>query len=201
MTLELWLVYLAAAVGLSLTPGPNGLLALTHGGIIGFVILVALSISGLGALLAASERAFMMVKWAGAAYLVYLGVRLWLAPSPLVDAEAAVRSAAAPRSRLAGIETSWGRFRQGLLVALSNPKALLFFAAFLPQFMVPDTSLWLQFVVLGGTFALVELLYELLVAAMAGRLAGWLGRYGLWFNRLAGATFIAIGALLARAER
>ena len=86
-------------------------------------------------------------------------------------------------------------------MALSNPKALLFFAAFLPQFMVPDTSLWLQFVVLGGTFALVELLYELLVAAMAGRLAGWLGRYGLWFNRLAGAPFIAIGALLARAER
>ena len=94
MTLEHWLIYLVAAFGLSLTPGPNGLLALTHGmrfglrrsvatllgGVVGFLLLIAVSMAGLGALLAASEQAFTIAKWLGAAYLVYLGIRTWRAP-------------------------------------------------------------------------------------------------------------------------
>jgi homoserine/homoserine lactone efflux protein len=89
MSLELWLIYLVAAIGLSLTPGPNGLLSLTHGvcygfrptiytvlgGALGFFVLIAASLAGMGALLAASERAFTIAKWIGAAYLVYLGGR------------------------------------------------------------------------------------------------------------------------------
>jgi homoserine/homoserine lactone efflux protein len=99
MSLELWLVYVVAAIGLSLTPGPNGLLSLTHGacfgfrptihtvlgGALGFFVLVAASLAGMGALLAASERAFTITKWIGAGYLVYLGVRLWRAPAPIVS--------------------------------------------------------------------------------------------------------------------
>ncbi len=91
MSLEIWLIYLVAAIGLSLTPGPNGLLSLTHGvqhgfrktiatvigGGLGFLVLIAASLAGLGALLAASEKAFTIAKWIGAAYLVYLGIRLW----------------------------------------------------------------------------------------------------------------------------
>src|SRR5699024_8870593 len=94
MTLEHWTVYLLAAIGLSLTPGPNGLLALTHGmrfgwrrsvatllgGVAGFLLLIAISMVGQGALLAASERAFTVAKWVGAAYLVYLGIKTWRAP-------------------------------------------------------------------------------------------------------------------------
>ena len=94
MSLELWLVYCAAAIGLSLTPGPNGLLSLTHGacfgvrstvytvlgGAVGFFLVIAASLAGMGALLAASERAFTIAKWIGAAYLVYLGVKVWRAP-------------------------------------------------------------------------------------------------------------------------
>lgn len=207
MTFDLWLVYLLAAIGLSLTPGPNGLLALNHGarfgasraaftvagGVAGFVVLIAASLAGLGALLAASERAFAVVKWIGAAYLVYLGVRLWRAPPAATGAAALAAGPADGRpARLA---------TQGFLVAVSNPKALIFFAAFLPQFMVPGASYWTQLVVLGGTFAVVECLYELVVAGAAHRLAPWLARHGRTFNRVTGATFVGVGVLLAAARR
>lgn len=223
MDLQFWLVYLAAAVGLSLTPGPNGLLVLTHGmrfgwrrtlptalgGVTGFMLLIAASIVGLGALLATSERAFEIAKWIGAAYLVYLGVRTWRAPPPVsADAQAPdispTRAPTASATNRAGraVSSSWtSRFVEGLMVAVSNPKALIFFAAFLPQFMLPGTPLWLQFLILGGTFGVVELGYELVVASAAQRVAPWLGRHGRWFNRITGATFVGIGGLLAIARR
>jgi homoserine/homoserine lactone efflux protein len=209
MSLDLWLVYLAAAIGLSLTPGPNGLLSLTHGacfglrpavwtvlgGAAGFLLLIAASLAGLGALLAASEAAFTAAKWAGGAYLVWLGIRLWRSPAPVV---------AAPAGALAGgpgAARPLRLFGQGFLVAVSNPKALIFFAAFLPQFMVPGTSFAMQLLLLGGTFVVVEVVYELVLAGLAGRIAPWLGRHGRLFNRAAGGTFIGIGAALATTSR
>lgn len=208
MALDIWLIYLAAAVGLSLTPGPNGLLSLAHGvqygfrrtiatalgGVSGFLVLIAASLAGLGALLAASEAAFTALKYLGAAYLIYLGIRLWRAPGTFADAT--VGRAQSPKK--AGPSAL---FRSGFLVAVSNPKALIFFAAFLPQFMQPDTPLWLQFLILGGTFAGVELAYELLLAGTAQRIAPWLARCGRWFNRATGSAFIAIGAVLSTSSR
>lgn len=207
MPLETWLLYAVAAVGLSLTPGPNGLLSLTHGmrfglrrtfftvlgGVSGFMVLIAVSMAGMGALLAASEQAFTVAKWLGAAYLVYLGVRTWRAPPPQVrlTGQATHDREAAP-GRL---------FTQGFLVATSNPKALIFFAAFLPQFMVPGVDFWLQYLVLGGTFGVVEFAYELVLAGAAQRIAPWLGAHGRWFNRTAGATFIGIGGVLTTVSR
>lgn len=206
MTLEIWLVYLAAAVGLSLTPGPNGLLSLTHGacygfrptiwtvlgGAIGFLLLIAVSLAGLGVLLAASERAFTIAKWAGALYLVYLGIRIWCSPPPQVRPVAGATAATARPYRM---------FRQGFLVAVSNPKGLIFFAAFLPQFMVPDAGFLMQLLVFGGTFVAVEIVYELTLAGVAERIAPWLARCGRWFNRVTGAAFVGIGAALATASR
>jgi len=205
MSLDLWLLYLVAAIGLSLTPGPNGLLSLTHGacfgfrptictvlgGALGFLVLIAASLAGMGALLATSERAFTLAKWIGAAYLVYLGVRLWRSPAPLI---AAPSGATAPARRL-------HMFNQGFLVAASNPKGLIFFAAFLPQFIVPDLSFAAQLLVFGGTFVAVEIVYELVLAGLAQRIAPWLGRHGRWFNRAAGGTFVGIGAALSTASR
>jgi threonine/homoserine/homoserine lactone efflux protein len=207
MSLELWLVYCVAAVGLSLTPGPNGLLSLTHGacfglrptistvlgGALGFFLLIAASLAGMGTLLAASERAFTIAKWAGAAYLVYLGLKVWRASAPDVAIGAEEAGSGEPqRLRM---------FNQGLLVAVSNPKALIFFAAFLPQFMVPDVPYTVQLAVFGGTFVAVEIVYELLLAVMAQRIAPWLACHGRWFNRVAGATFVGIGAALTTAGR
>ncbi len=216
MDLHLWLIYLAAAIGLSLTPGPNGLLVLTHGmrfgwrptlptalgGIAGFMLLVAASIAGLGALLATSERAFEIAKWIGALYLVYLGVRTWRALPPVIGLEeTAVDADAAGRPTPRRMPGARRRFAEGFMVAVSNPKALIFFAAFLPQFMQPGTPLWLQFLILGGTFGLVELVYELLIASAAQRVAPWIGRNGRWFNRAAGATFVGIGGVLGLSSR
>lgn len=209
MTFQLWLVYCVAAIGLSLTPGPNGLLVLTHGmrfgarrawytalgGVSGFFLLVAASLAGLGALLAASEQAFTIAKWIGALYLVYLGIRTWNAAAPVVESQAGL--SAATREQRSALQL----FNQGFLVAVSNPKALIFFAAFLPQFMQPGVPYWLQLLVLGGTFALVEFIYEVALAGAAQRIAPWLGRNGRLFNRIAGATFIGIGALLTRTTR
>jgi threonine/homoserine/homoserine lactone efflux protein len=205
--LDLLMLYAVAALGLSLTPGPNGLLALTHGvrfgvglavftvmgGVAGFLVLIAASLAGLGALLAASHTAFTVTRWIGGACLIYLGLRLWKAP-PLAVA------AAAPGDGNGGAGP-WRLFLQGFLVAVSNPKALVFFAAFLPQFMVPDLSYGMQFAVLGGTFALTEFVYELVLAGMAQRIAPWLCRYGRWFNWTTGALFVGIGGVLATASR
>ncbi|MEZ5650902.1 MAG: LysE family transporter [Burkholderiaceae bacterium] len=213
MSFEHWLLYLLAAIGLSLTPGPNGLLVLTQairfgarpaaysalGGVIGFLALVGASLAGLGALLAASEQAFWIAKLIGAAYLVVLGIQLWRAPAGPGMAVTGLAADGGERAR--PVARPLALFRQGLLIAVSNPKALIFFAAFLPQFMVPGMSLWLHFLILGGTFAAVELVYELLVAGMAGRIAPWLSVHGRLFNRAAGSLFILIGGLLARTQR
>ncbi|MBH9575460.1 LysE family translocator [Inhella proteolytica] len=194
-----WLLYLLASIGLSASPGPNGLLALTHGalhgrrralntilgGALGFVVLIALSMFGIGALLQASAQALTVLKWAGGAYLVFLGVQVWR--SPPIELE--LGGDARPLSGLA-------MFRQGLLSALTNPKALLFFAAFLPQFIDPARSLALQFALMAGTFAVVEIVTEFLLASLAQRLRPWLKRVGRRFNQACGGAFMAIGIAL-----
>ena len=199
MDFNTWLIYLLAAIGLSLSPGPNGLLALTHGalhgrrkalytifgGAFGFVAVIALSMFGIGALLKASLTWLTVLKWIGGAYLVWLGIQIWRSPAIGIDVGGAVK----PRA-------GWSLFRQGALSALTNPKALLFFAAFLPQFIDPARSLVVQFVVMAGTFALIEIATELFIASMAHRLNPWLRRVGRRFNQACGGVFIAIGLAL-----
>ena len=177
MELHTWLIYVLAAIGLSLSPGPNGLLALTHGalhgrrkalytifgGVLGFVVVIALSMFGIGALLKTSLVWLTVMKWVGGAYLVWLGIQVWR--SPPIGFE--VRGAAETRS-------GWSLFRQGALSALTNPKGLLFFAAFLPQFIDPAASLFVQFVIMAGTFAVIEIATELFIASMAHRISPWL---------------------------
>jgi homoserine/homoserine lactone efflux protein len=153
MDLNTWLLYLLAVIGLSLSPGPNGLLALTHGalhgrrkalytifgGAFGFIAVVALSMFGIGALLKTSLVWLTVMKWAGGTYLVWLGIQVWRS-SP-IDIE--VRGSGQPRA-------GWSLFRQGALSALTNPKGLLFFTAFLPQFIAllevssSSSSSWLE---------------------------------------------------------
>ena len=199
MDLHTWLIYLLAATGLSLSPGPNGLLALTHGalhgrrkalytifgGACGFVVVVALSMFGIGALLKASLVWLTVMKWLGGAYLVWLGVQVWR--SPPIGLE--VSGSAAPRA-------GGSMFRQGALSALTNPKGILFFAAFLPQFIDPARSLVVQFVVMAGTFAVIEIATEIFIASMAHRISPWLARVGRRFNQACGGVFVAIGVAL-----
>lgn len=199
MDLHTWLIYLLAATGLSLSPGPNGLLALTHGalhgrrkavytvlgGCLGFVTIIALSMFGIDALLKTSLVWLTLLKWLGGAYLVWLGIQVWRTPPLGIDA----RQPATPR----GIGSM---FRQGMLSAVTNPKGILFFAAFLPQFIDPARDLGLQFAVMAGSFAVIEFATEMLIASLAHRISPWLQRSGRRFNRACGGIFVAIGAAL-----
>ncbi len=199
MPLDTWLIYLVAATGLSLSPGPNGLLALTHGalhgrgkalytifgGALGFTVVIALSMFGISALLQASLVWLTLMKWAGGAYLVWLGIQVWRSPPIGVE----IHGSAAPRA-------GWSLFRQGALSALTNPKGLLFFAAFLPQFIDPARSLTVQFFIMAATFAVIEIATELFIASMAHRISPWLGRVGRRFNQACGGLFMLVGAAL-----
>jgi homoserine/homoserine lactone efflux protein len=203
MALHTWLLYLTAVIGLSLTPGPNGLLALSHGamhghrktlftiagGVLGFTLLMALSMLGIGVLLQASTDILIVLKWLGGAYLVWLGIQLWRAPALHLQLDRPNHSANATRL-----------FSQGLLSALSNPKVILFFAAFLPQFIRPGSPLWLQFLLMAATFAVVEGFTEYLLARMAQRIRPWLQRSGRVFNRTCGGLFALMGAALPMAR-
>jgi threonine/homoserine/homoserine lactone efflux protein len=203
MSLQVWLLYTVAALGLSLSPGPNSLLALTHGalygvraalatligGSLGFVFIIALSMFGIDALIKASPEALSVLQWVGAAYLAWLGVQVWRAPALQLELGKAghpeLAKASQPISRAA-------LFRQGLLAAATNPKGILFFAAFLPQFVSPEHEVMLQFVIMAATFVIIEFFVELALAGTAQRVAGWLVRMGRSFNRVCGGVFVAL---------
>ncbi|MBV7481580.1 LysE family translocator [Bordetella sp. BOR01] len=199
MTPHTWLLYLVAITGLSLTPGPNTLLALTHGalhghrkavctiagGTLGFTLVIGLSMLGISALLKAWSPALILLKWVGGAYLVYLGIQLWRAPAVQLQA-----SPAAPAARPARL------FGQGLLSAVSNPKALLFFGAFLPQFIDPARSLGIQFAIMAATFVSMEFIVEYGLARAAHRVRPFLERSGRRFNKACGGLFAAMGLTL-----
>jgi len=199
MDLHTWLIYVMAAVGLSLSPGPNGLLALTHGalhgrrkaiftvagGCLGFVTMIGLSMFGIGALLKTSLVWLTVLKWVGGGYLVWLGIQVWRAAP--IGAE--VHRPTEPRG-------GWSLFRQGGLSAMTNPKGTLFFAAFLPQFIDPARDLFVQFIVMAGTFAAIEFVTEMIIATMANRIRPWLRKVGRRFNQACGGLFVVIGAAL-----
>ncbi|AOB28118.1 MULTISPECIES: LysE family translocator [Bordetella] len=199
MSLHTWLLYLIAVTGLSLTPGPNTLLALTHGamhghrkalctitgGAFGFTLVIGLSMLGISALLKAWSPALILLKWAGGAYLVYLGIQLWRAPAVQL-----LPPAGSPSARGARL------FGQGLLAAISNPKALLFFGAFLPQFIDPARSLATQFAVMAATFAAMEFVVEYGLARAAHKVRPFLQRAGRRFNKACGGMFAAMGIAL-----
>ncbi len=199
MTWQTWSLYALAAIGLSLTPGPNGLLALTHGamhgtkktlatiagGSLGFGLIIGLSMFGIGALLTTWVGLLVIMKWLGGAYLVWLGIQV-IRSEPI----------SISRSKNAGNGKLRTLFSQGLISAISNPKGILFFVAFLPQFVNPRESLFTQFLLMAMTFIVIEFVYEFTVASLADRIKPFLVRAGKNFNRVFGGVFIAIGVLL-----
>jgi len=199
MQFETWLIFLISSIGLSLSPGPNGLLALTHGamhgrnktlftifgGALGFVAIIGLCMFGIGALIKSSVLWLTVLKWVGGLYLVWLGIQVWRSPPITVTVSSGFTKA-----------KGWSLFQKGLLSAATNPKGLLFFSAFLPQFIDPNRSLIQQFVVVAATFAATETLTEYVLASAANRVRPWLGRVGRRFNHACGGLFVAIGAAL-----
>jgi threonine/homoserine/homoserine lactone efflux protein len=199
---SLWLFGLAALALLAI-PGPAVLyivvqsaeqgrragLASVAGVHLGTLVHVAAASAGLSALIVASSLAFSAVKYAGAAYLIYLGVRRLLARDSLRQAE----RAGEPLRRA---------FARGAIVNLLNPKTALFFLAFLPQFVAPARGgVWSQALVLGFVFVGLGLVTDSLYALAAGSVAGLLRRKGDVVRYGSGIVFIALGASAALVKR
>lgn len=200
MSLHVWLGFLLAAILIAVTPGPGAVASMSTGMRHGYwsalalilglqtAILLHLSIVaiGLGALLAASETAFGLVKLVGAAYLVWLGVQKWRAP---------------PLSELAPLPAGQRKslFLQGLLVNLTNPKAIVFIGALVPSFIDGSVALLPQYLVIALTLCLTDLLVMSAYALAAARLGERLLDPGSVRsqNRLFGGLFVTAGALLA----
>ncbi len=193
------LVFAAAGVLLMVVPGPSVLFIITRSitdgrytGLLcglgvetGTLIHVAAAAIGLSALLASSATAFAVVKYAGAAYLVYLGIRAFRRRKPPTTFEAGAPQAPAKT------------FRQGLLVKILNPKVALFFLAFLPQFVDPARGpAWSQILVLGALLAGRGLVSDSLYALAAARAGGWLRRHPRVLSReryLSGTVYVGLG--------
>ena len=189
----------------SATPGPNMLLVLSVsarsglraamatmvGCMTALLAMMSISAAGLGALLQMFPAVFDALRLAGAAYLAYLGVKSWR--SPVQDT---TEDAATPTP--ANVETG-ALFRQGLLVAASNPKAILFAVAFLPQFINPDNAQLPQFGILLATFAVIEISWYFVYAVSGKRLSAYLRKATVMraFNRLTGGAFIGFAVLMS----
>lgn len=211
--------FFATCFFLSATPGPNMLSALGMGvrhGLVGAAwsgagmclalgALAALSALGLGVLLAASPLAFTIFKWAGVAYLLWLGIQAWRAPVPAgADGADEEENAAALAARMSARGARpWSLLLQGALITASNPKALIFMAAFFPQFIDPSQALAPQLTLLVAVMLVIEFGWIMTYAAggrtLARRLSG--PRATLWLNRLTGGLLIVAALLLAWAAR
>lgn len=205
MSVHLWLGFLAVTCVVALSPGPGAVLSMSiglrHGywhalrGILGLqtalVLQMALVFAGLGAVLAASEHAFVLLKLAGAVYLVWLGVQKWRASIE----EEGREPADAP--------VPGGFYRQGVLVNLGNPKAIVFIAALVPQFIDASAPRPLQFLVMVATMCSIDILVMSGYAVLASRFLRVAGsdRAVRLQNRVFGGLFISAGLLLAGSSR
>lgn len=215
------LLFIGAGLLLNLTPGPDVFFILTHamrqgaragmvaalGIMAGCCVHVGAATVGISALVAASAAAFNVLKWLGAAYLVYLGARmLWSALRARAELEGATGMAPSGLAEAATAAGMSGIFRRGFLTNVLNPKVALFFLAFLPQFIAPATpagqKTWV-FLALGLLFTFNSLLVSLgwaLAAAWAARRATLVRRTLRWLDGIAGGIFIAFGIKLALSD-
>ncbi|MEO5669197.1 MAG: LysE family translocator [Ramlibacter sp.] len=205
MTLSTYLLYVAAVALLIVTPGPTMLMCMTNainhgprramtsvaGAVTAVLCVMVLSAMGLGALLATSEAAFTVAKVVGAAYLIWLGIKTFRSDAVLAPSDEATRGS--------------GRsfYLQGFLVGASNPKAVLFFAAFFPQFLNPAAPIVPQFALLAITFIAFEFTVLTLCALGVARLMPVLRSSGpvRWINRICGGLFTLMGGLLLFTRR
>lgn len=201
------LTYCVIVLGFVFIPGPATLLtvarASTSGTKVGIatgagitagdIIHTGFAVVGISALIAASAMLFGIIKYAGAAYLFYLGIKAILEKSPVAPGQGQVRITAAQA------------FRQGILSEVMNPKTALFFLAFLPQFVRPENgAVFVQLTILGVVFALLGFISTIVFAVSAGSLGSFLRRRPVvlkWQGKIVGGIYCALGMRLALQQR
>lgn len=213
MDLHIWFAYFAASWAIALSPGSGAVLSMTHGlayGVkktsatiaglqLGLAVILLVAGVGVGALLLASATAFTVVKFAGAGYLIWLGLKQWRAH--VGGAPATGDAPAAPQG--AGVPSAHERFITGFFTNVTNPKGIVFMVAVLPQFIDPARGLWLQLLILLVTTVAVDLIVMHGYAFLASRAQRWLAtaRARRAQNRVFGGVLMAMGASLLLVKR
>ncbi len=202
MEITTWLLFMMVAVVAVISPGPAILLSISNsirygvskvvlsslGNICGLFLLSTAAIFGLGAVLKTSTTLFLVIKIVGAAYLIYLGIRQWRSKTNFFDnAKDASESKQGKSNKRFFIE--------GFLIAMTNPKAILFFTALFPQFIQTQQALMPQFLIMTFTFMSISFVTLVSYGALAKKAKRWLstGQRAKWFNRTLGSLFVIIG--------
>lgn len=206
MELTTWFLYVSVISILLLSPGPSALLCVSDGvkfghkrsiptvlgGASSALILMSISAIGLGAVLAASETLFMIIKLLGAIYLIYLGWTAWKEGSLKIDNNSVASSKSTTSS-------AYSRYKKGFLVGISNPKDLLFFIALFPSFMNANLPQVEQYSVLAGTWFILDCTSMYMYVALGSKVSPFLSntKNMKWVNRSVGSVFIFLGSALA----
>lgn len=210
MSLDVWVSFVLLAFVAVMTPGPAILLAVTNGGkygikgavfpalgnITGLAVLVSLTSVGVGTVMETSAHWFFWLRIVGGLYLIYLGIKLLRSP------RSALAGASGETAALVGAPGRRKSYLQGLGVALSNPKAILFIGALFPQFIDTTHPATGQLAIMGLTMMTLSFTILLMYAALSGTLLAK-GRQTLFgkINKISGALFVAFGAALAAGSR
>ena len=206
MSVEIWIAFVLAATMILIIPGPTIILvisqAVSHGRqsvvplvagvLLGDFTAMSFSLLGMGAILTASATIFTLFKWVGALYLIYLGTKLWR--SNLENGSIPCRLQIRPVRSL---------FKSAYIVTALNPKSIVFFVAFLPQFIQPSAPPLTQLIVLGGTFLFLATVNATLYAMFAGHLREKIKKRNVrkWIDRCGGSTLIGAGIFTAGMQR
>ena len=201
MPLDQLLLFITVTLFVSASPGPVMLSCLANGGqygvrkslygmagaSVGNLLLMLLSVLGLGLVLSRADWLFDLIKWIGAAYLAFLGWQLFGKP---------VSVSTDPNTRFT--TSAWVLFAQSVGIAASNPKGVIYFGALFPQFIATDRPLVPQFALLTVIFLLMDLVWMLAYAVGGREILRWLKtpRHHRWFNRLSGSALIVAGVFL-----
>jgi threonine/homoserine/homoserine lactone efflux protein len=207
MEIELWLAFVAASTALLLIPGPTVLLVLSYaisqgrrvavataaGVALGDFIAMTASLAGLGALVLASATLFTVLKWVGAVYLIYLGIKLFRSASAVTLGDMIHVSQSSP----------WKVFGHAAAVTALNPKSIVFFIAFVPQFIAAQQPLLPQFAVLIVTFVTLGAINAFAYAVLGDRLRHRIASPTVlgWFSRIGGGALVSMGIATAAFRR
>ena len=208
MDITTWLLFIAVGTAAVVSPGPAILLAISNsvrfglskvllsslGNITGLFILSTAAIFGLGAILKTSNHLFLIVKIIGAAYLIYLGIRQWRSTANFFAEQININEPSNAGNHKS--KSNLKIFSEGFLIAMTNPKAILFFTALFPPFIDTNKALPQQFLIMTFTFMAMSFICLMSYGFLASRVKGWfaVGNRTTWFNRVLSSVFIAIGA-------
>ena len=205
MDISTWLLFMGVAIVAVISPGPAILLSISNsirfgvskvllssfGNVCGLLILSTAAIFGLGAILKTSTTLFLVIKLIGAAYLIYLGIRQWRSKTNFFEDV---------KEESTQLKSNKRFFFEGFLIAVTNPKAILFFTALFPQFINMQASLVSQFLIMTFTFMVISFVALTTYGLLAKKTKKWLstGQRAKWFNRTLGSLFVLIGVGLSQ---